>query len=651
MEKKTIWPRVLSWLVSFVITVALAALGALVLDPVLDGNTENFLFAMLILALCLLWIFNLCFYCVYIRKAKNKQRVLDMLMQLRDGGALARAVLERKLRRQIRITRIYTPFVMLLTAGACVMAYVFPGLSVIPLLAMQQLVTRFWPEKDEFDPDLPAMEDAFALQYALVNKAREAVGETRPVRILHDTDCGAAVMFHKGTIWLRLGAALLDNLSQEEVYQVLLHEFAHMQDKEQLRREQHMNSTRKSMLFYCTDLQEVEYFHLQQIFASRDREEKADMTVQQLGDPQAAASAFAKIAYYDYYLRSYLCPERAPEFYEKETPPEDWASRLSADFRQVYLEAPEKARRILDGELQPRVSSHPVMRQRIQNFGITDFTVEFPTHEDPWGLEAKKAVARVDAKLMELNRENYDLRRQENYLEPREKIAAWQAAGEPMTYEDTRDVLDALYFDRRYQEAIDLSRRFAQTNTPEHERCHAVFIEGLSRLKLQDDSGIDVLYKAIELNSNYREPAVEAIGDYCVMLGLQEELERYRAFADNLMQEQIRVDPLFPVTPKDRLEAVAEESFGPWRMNLDFICSAGGEELKRVFLVKKNTSATTCAYIYFLELAPDTEEKRTDEIFNAVFMHLDKQDEEYALDQLANAPWLSKAAEYVIYEK
>ncbi len=649
MKRKETWTVVGTWAVALVITVALGALGAVALMPVLPA--ADMLFAGLIAALCLLWIGNLCFYSVYVRKVKNKQRVLDMLMQLRDGGALARAVLERKLRRQIRFARIYTPFAVLLTVAACLMLYVFPGLSVIPLFAMRQLVARFWPEKDEFDPELPAMEDEFALQYALVNKAREAVGETRPVRILHDTDCGAAVMFHKGTIWLRLGAALLDNLSQEEVYQVLLHEFAHMQDKEQLRREKYMDSTRKSMLFFCTDLQLVEYFQLQQIFASQDREEKADRTVQQLGDPQTAASAFAKIAYYDYYMRNYLCPERAPEFYEQETPPEDWTSRLSADFRQVYLEAPEKARRILDCELQPRVASHPIMRHRIQRFGVTDFTVAFPDHRDPWGREAKKAVARVDAKLEELNRENYAQRRQESYLQPRETVAAWQAAGEPMTYEDTRDVLDALYFGRRFWEAIDLSLRFAQTETPEHERCHAVFIEGLSRLKLQDDSGIDVLYQAIELNSNYQEPAAEAIGDYCVMLGLQEELERYRAFADNLMQEQVRVDPLFPVTPKDRLEAVAEDSFGPWRMNLDFIRNAGGEALKRVVLVKKNTSPTTYAYIYFLELEPDTEEKREDAIFNAVFMHLDKQDEEYALDRLTAAPWLIKTAEYVIYEK
>ncbi len=650
MEKREIWP-ILSGLVALVISAALTVSGVLILAPVVDADTAEFVFAMLFLVLGAVWIFNLCFYAVYAHRVNNRQRTLDMLMQLRDGGSAARADLERKYRRMRRITGIYTPFLILLTAATCVMAYTVPGISVLPGFAVLQLVYRFWPRRDDFEPELMAEEEEFPLQYALVNKAREAVGETRPVRILHDTDCIAAIMLHKGTIWLRLGAALLDNLSQEEVYQVLLHEFAHMQDREQLRREKHISGTRKSMLFYCIDLLETEYFQLLQVFASRDREEKADRTVQQLGDPQAAAAAFAKSAYYDYYIRNYLCPEDAPEFYEQETPPQDWASRLSGDFRRVYLEAPEKARRILDCELPPRVASHPVMRQRIEGFGVSDFTVIFPEHTDPWGQEAKKAVAHVDAKLMELNRENYAQRRQESYVEPREKITAWQAAGEPMTYEDTRDVLDALYFGRKFREAIDLSQRFAQTDTPEHERCHAVFIEGLSRLKLQDDSGIDVLYKAIELNSNYQEPAVEAIGDYCVMLGLQEKLEHYRAYADNLMQEQVHVDPLFPVLPKDRLEPVTEETFGPWRTNLEFIRNAGGEDLKRVFLVKKNTSPKTYAYIYFLELVPGTEEKRAEEIFNAVFMYLDKQDEEYALDQLANAPWLGTRKKYTIYKK
>lgn len=647
-EKKLLF---ITWVLATVITLGLAVLGAVLLQPVL----QSWVVWLVWVLIAGLWLWNF-FYTRHDRKYwhENKKRQLETLTRLRDGGAPAREALKEELDRAARRTDVYTVVLTAATVWMCLSLSCMPGVAIIPVFLCQSLLYRFWPQQEQVEAELPVMEDQFPMQYALAAKAQEAVGQVRPFRIHHTDNCSASIFFYKGIAYLQLGAILLDCLSQEEVYQVMLHEFAHLQNARQLRRERHATKHRYVPAFFNTvDIPEGRCYGLLQVFASQELEEHADSMIRQQGDSQAAASAFAKIAYYGYYIRGYLRCRPAPVFYESERMPSDWVSRLSQDFRQTVQAMPEQAKHILQQELRPRVSTHPIMRDRIRALGVENVTVTFPAHQDQWGAEVKKTILRADEKLQRLNTEEYSQARKENYLEPKKLIQTWKNAGEPMTHEDTRQVLDAMYFLRQYEQVVALSQQFAQSGAPEHTRAHAIFLEGLSRLRMQDDSGIRILYQAIRLNRNYQDTAAEAIGDYCVTMGLEEQLQQYRAFADSLIEKEAQLQPVFPLRPKDHLEPAGRDD-AVFRENLQVICQAGEGCLNRVFLVKKYTSDDTWDYVYLLDFVVGTAQEDLERVSDTVFMHLDKQEENYSLAYYAEdtgKSWLEKRPGFLIYEK
>ncbi len=643
------------WAVAGVLVIALGVVGALTLKPFLqDWVAGRMLIGLMILhAIILLW--NVLFQAWYKKRwLMDRQAQLDMALQLRDGGRPAWKKLERKLERAADRTDAYTVLLVVLEVVTALFLYAEPGIAILLIPLAYALLARLWPDTDRVEPELPAMEDQFPLQYALAGKAGAAVGETRPVKLVHISSCTASVFVHRGVVYLQLGVPLLDCLTQDEVYQVMLHEFAHTQDKQQLHRQRHFRRERPGhILFAAVDLQEGLCYGLQQIFASQEQEERADRVTREQGDSVAAAGALAKIAFFGYYDEGYLRTHPFPNYFEGERVPARWISTICQDFRQTLQEAPEKARQLLEHEIPSRVATHPVIRQRIADLGVTDYETVLPTHEDAWGTEVKKALERADDKCLRSNVEVYEQGRKVHYLEPLKTVENWKRDGEKLSYADTREVLDALYGLKQYDQVLALCDRLARAGLTDSELAHAFFVEGLSRLKIQDKGGLARLYKAMDVNRNYEDTACEAIGAYCTTMGLAEELAEYRAFADRLMQKHVQIQPVFPLSLKDNIiPSVRDDEV--FRENLQVILEAGEKYLNRVFLLKKYTSPETWDYVYILDFLADTPREEYERIHNAVFLHLDQQQEQYSLTDLEESGgkgWLEKRPEFILYSK
>ncbi len=657
VDKKQLGKTIALGALAFVLTVLLVIPGTALLKPMLTdaAATAIYWIAQSFLVIC--FAANLLYSIRLDRRAEDRESVLAELNTLRANREESGRKLGQQLLRLARRTDVYAVALLLAATVSGLFGFVAPGGSIIPIFAFFTLFSRYWPDAGDtkvLEEGLTPEEEV-PLQYALARQAQAVLGDTRPIGILHDAQCTASIISTPGKIYLCLGSWLLDCMTREEVYQVLLHEFAHLQDsrQEKLNRRIQRCGNQGDVFFGAANRLEGKTWSLHQIFASQEAEERADRAIAEFGNPQAAASAFAKLACHVYYEGFFLNSGVIIEKFQEETMPRHALQQLFEDFRTAVAGNQGWARSLIAGELQPRISSHPIARERIAALGVTDYSLELPAHEDAWGQEVQALVERQEQELYEQNRESYPQERQTWYLEPMERLAAWEAGGRPMTYEATREVLETLYDRRRYEEIVALGRAFRESGASEHERCHALFVEGLARLRLLDDSGLDLLYQAMEVNRNYEDAAGEAISRYCCTLGKEAEMNRFRSYADDQLARNVQILPTFPLSPRDDLLPTDRQD-AIFQENLEVICRAAGAQLNRVFLVKKITSPKTHDYIYILDLDPQMSEEAQEAVYDTIFMHLDKQEEQYSLAYYGpdtGKDWIEKRAEYLIYTK
>ncbi len=643
------------WIVAVGWTILLSIIGNIFVKPLFSEDFISWVYIIL-LSMIILLFFIIGFFVIYVVKRKqNQKRTYEELTRLRDGGTKLQNELENKLNRTILYSYIYTVFLLAVVFPLSVLSYIDPGFSIFPIYIWKDLLSRIFPEKEDIDRTWIVSENDYPLQYALVNQAKSVFGEQRPVLIYHAEGFSAMITCTDREIYLGLGVIMLDCFSKEELYQVLLHEFAHTQDKKQAYYHKHVKIAQENSYFFIIFNTLIDnYYNLFCLFSAYKQEITADRLMCKHGNPQTAAEAFAKTAFFDYFEKGFLSPKDSLtlSYYKNDAMPKDWISTYTNCFRNTVQSNLTFAMKIIENELPPRVYSHPIIRDRINALGVTDYTVTFPEHQDSWGKEIKKTLSDVDCKYYELNKNDFPTLREENYLNPAKAISDWITSGKPLTYEATRSVLDAYHCLDSYQEAIALCHTLYESGNSEQELAHAYFIEGLCQLKLRNPAGIQRLYQAMNLNDNYIDYGSDQIDDYCTTMGLKNELVEYRTYIDNILHTQTQSQPVFPLKKNDRLEA-ATDLDPNFSENLETITNVCGDYLHQVFLIKKSISEQTYFYIYLLDLLPETPDELAGSFFETIFVHLDKYQEHYLLEvyeKNTGKNWLEKHPEYIVYQ-
>lgn len=165
------------------------------------------------------------------------------------------------------------------------------------------------------------------------------------MRIDLTPDCNAGIAVIGNTYSLQLGVFLLDILTEEELYQILLHEFAHVADagngderESRLFFSIQQTNTTGFLIFYhllfsFPFLLFVKEYMIYRATASIVKEAEADKAIAKYGEPQIAAGALAKTAYHDFF--DYEFSSHVGEsYYKPETVRPDHASFLAGAFRR-----------------------------------------------------------------------------------------------------------------------------------------------------------------------------------------------------------------------------------------------------------------------------------------------------------------------------
>ncbi len=636
-EKLTFFlPRIL---LAFAIHLGLAIAGIYLLRP-LSAGADKALTLSAWGAVAVL----LCCYAVspfLLIRFKNRlqqtdaKSLVDQLLSRRQAVLDDCLAVKKKL-QQLRI--LCTCYILLLVAGMVFSSFVLGGkaigASILWVLGFFGILAqiRFFPPRPD-QKDILSEKD-YPTLYTLAQKAADAVGVKEKICLVTQYGNNVGVLREGKTVYLTLGAITLGLMNEEEFYAVLIHEFTHIKNTDRA-----TVSDRKLHTFFSMDhvmiFPALAYPAALYIFESELYRELSSVLVERLADQgiaahgmgQIGAGALAKIEYYDLFVREEEMHLPSP-FYAAESCPAHLLSFLLSSFWSALPKREAFWRSLIEKEISPRVASHPILRQRLEVLGVSDYTATVPEETGAFRAECRQMIACLEKEFYESSCPNYEAARKENYLKPLATVEQWEAEGKGYTRENFRTVASALHALYRFEDLADLCEEVIAKEQGGLV-LYAKFVRGNLRLDRYDDRGIADLYEAAENNQNYTAEASERIGNYCCQTGLQEELEEYRRRSVTLMQKTMDEVGANDLKVSDLLQK--EDVLSPelQQRNLDYILSVGKDVISRLFLVRKMVNPTLYSSVYVVEFLPGAPEDRMEDTMEKVFEFLDNTPEDW----------------------
>ena len=579
--------------------------------------------------------------------AQSVQETRDRLWSYRESEDIADKML-KKIRCIRRCTDLYA-----VVLGLCGLASAFgAGLvndvtengalsllgGAVMLAAMSQL--RFPRKAEAFEPQaecyLPP--ERYPELYALARKAAATQRYRGKIKLFIVPGCNAGIAIPQRTVLIQVGVILLNVLSQEELYQVLLHEFGHCAGQRRTRKERLywnwllnggtpvMVSRLVRPLFSYPIGVYVSEYQLYDYAAAVQEEQAADAAVCRFGNAEATASELIKIGCYDMYQWEDATADFDNIYAGAQ--PCNLASKEIREFRAAMENRSEVWVDLLKKEILSKAATHPTLRMRLEAMRVTDWQMRTYTDSDAWVQERTQATQQLDQLVQREYEAHFEENRKEYYLEPLKTVEEWEAKGCPVMAEEYADVVSALRAIGRVSEAMALCDR-AIAELPEPAAREACYLKGCGLLHRFDPAGLDLIYHAMDNNNNFVEEGLEIIGTFCCMTGQQEELERYREKAVELQQRaKDTYDRTDELNPGDQL---SEEHLPEGMLEgiLTFVQSVDGGQVRQVYLVRKTAGEDFFASAVVLRFADDTSDEVRYEVLHKMFRYLDTSTDWY----------------------
>ena len=209
-------------------------------------------------------------------------------------------------------------------------------------------LSRIFPYREKYDFEGYSKPEDYPEIHALAHKAAGDMGMDGKIRIVFLNDCNAGIAKIGKTYSLQLGVILLDVMSKEELYQIFLHEFAHLTkdgnptDKEYAlfshlgEKEGTGFDAFVNILFALPDAFYVFEYVIYRVTSSVFIEKSADRAILEKGDPQIAVNGMAKLAYHHLFEKEMM--NFVEPYYMPEQPRTDTCQILNGAFRRAIAE-------------------------------------------------------------------------------------------------------------------------------------------------------------------------------------------------------------------------------------------------------------------------------------------------------------------------
>lgn len=640
--------RVTLTVASFVVITA-TMFGGIFAKNLFKDLSENIIgiIAMSALLLPILFLItNVIVNRIYVKKLQQKSIAENQQYWLahRDNPQETIAQKLSLLKALIRLNDFYS---ILIAVCAFVAAFFLGvisngGNSVAPLFVCFMIISGATlrirlktPEKFFEEDKTYVSENEFPVLYDLAKKAAATTGCTTKIKIaiLDDFNAGSANI--NNTISIQLGALLLNVLSEQELYCVLLHEFSHIKDE--LNREKinnyyqyicdvHNNSITTTYsfitrhLFTFIDVYFNVHYKLYLYAVSLVREQAADEAMSIYGNNEIAASSLVKIKYYELYdweKGTYDAPcDMLSEEYDTTS-----LNNEVLKFKEVIQLNAERWNKLINKEILSRSATHPTLKMRLEHLGVNELKILYPESSKGYVSDCEKAIEFVSSLIATQNKESYEEYRRYYYIESKELVEKWENNGKPIIAEEYSDVCDALRRLGRNTEAFELCENVIKI-LDDVGSCYAHFMKGCFLLHSFDENGIDYIYKAIETNHNYIDEGLAVIGRFCCLTGQEDQLEIYRERAIALAQKNEIYSEANVLNKKDKLsnETLPE---GMLEDILKHITSECNENIEKIYLVRKTITDDFFTSAFVIKMIPDTDDDIRYKILHRAFNYLD----------------------------
>lgn len=479
---------------------------------------------------------------------------------------------------------------------------------------------------------------AFPVLYSLCERAAEAVGcrEKLTLCVIGGSEVLAADRGDECLI--SLGADALLILTEEELYQLLLHAFVPIADRRTRRenryyhwlqtgRDAYFLGWLSQAIFRYPDAEYDLQFKLCSYAASLCATETTMRVLRQLTDPAAAASAWLRTRYFELWNWERENADRRPtDTYDQllhelaEERPE--AFRRELPLRRAFWDG------LIEKEQLGEGWSGTTLREQFRSLGVDNPALAEYRVSPACREEILRAAGLVDDGE---SRKRYE----DDQTEARATLEAWEADGRPLRPRDYGEVISAMRVRGRLREALALCERAIEELPDTASIDYPCFFKGCWLLHEWDARGLQFVYRAMDGNGNYIDNGLNTIAGYCRLSGDREALKHFEERAPALQRRHEEEDSELGVLR--RTDDLRGESL-PEALKEDLlnaILDIGGEEILRIYLVHKTVTPTRATSAMVVEFEPETPPERTLEIMRRIFIVLDDStDHQFSLFQL-----------------
>lgn len=576
-------------------------------------------------------------------KGMNVAQGNAFLLSHRDD---AEKTTKEKLQQLISIRRLTFAYTMMMLVASIAIALLGGLLAVeVPALVtfcviyswlvLASVAMRIRTSKQiELTSEVPVLDkDEYPIIYQMARKAADAVGSKDEIVILPVWDFSAGIIKDKNRYLLRIGVILLHVLSEQELYNIMLHEFAHVTSEKDahFREERYANwletegggvdplSAFFSNFYLYFAAKYMFNYMIYRYACSVVYEQQADRAMAEHGDPKVAVSALLK-THYDTMFFWESCVNDEKTIFETEELTADYLTGRIALFKEAIETRSHDWNAMVKTEILANNATHPTLKMRMDALGIQDMELAETQSSEQYLQEIKRILDYSEKFIYNERITDYSEQRKQYYLDPLERINAWEQAGKPILAETYADLIADLKSLGRHRESEALCDRVIE-ELPD-SATHAIFIKGSMKLYRYDASGMDMIYQAMERNGNYIEEGLDTIGSFCCLTGREQDLLEYRQKAKELAQKYVDEDEQISSLSKNDKLSCENLPDGMLEEILTYIRSIDQDIIQKIYLVRKTVSESFFASVFIIQFYGGTDAQRH-EIMHKIFRYLD----------------------------
>lgn len=469
----------------------------------------------------------------------------------------------------------------------------------------------------------------FPLLFAVVDEARKALNCASPYKITPVIGSGISVSAYSGGFYVSLDVEETAILTRDELYQIMLHEIAHVINSDikrtwQLERFASQFDTRLGSIVtglfftraYVDFMLKKEAYYM---FCNLFYEQNADKAVTEYGNGQIYINGTAKAMTLSMYNDEFN-PEMGFNIHQSERLPKDYLFADLKVFESFTEKYGEKWDYLLTHRIQSRSDSHPTFAMRMEFMGVNSYDRCQKETDDKYFAEQNKLLRWGCDYLSQNTGDDFRRARETYYLPTLGKVEKYRnavAAGDKLSVMEKTEYIETFYNVDR-DECLKLCN---DVLTEYPRNAYANFYKGYILAQNLDKGCVDCLYVAAAENMNFADSAYDAIGMFACNVGDRELLDSYRARIEDDVLDTIRRKKEASEIEEDdiRANALPKEDYDAV---LSFILDNGKGIISKVYSVSRGEGQDMRTF-YYIELLKSAKLQARSVFFNAVFEFLD----------------------------